>query len=531
MGIYLNPGKGKFEQSAGSAIYVDKTGLIAYCNSVIKTRQKYLCVSRPRRFGKSMAAEMLSAYYGDGSDASALFAGFEIAKHPSYETHRNRYDVIFLNMQDFLSMSSGMDGMIEDINNSLTTELLREYSEIDFSAPGKLTSVMQEVSVNTQKPFVILIDEWDCVFRMHKDDLESQKKYLDFLRLFLKDRECVALAYMTGILPVKKYGSHSALNMFREFSMTAPKQLSRFAGFTQEEVDVLCARNGMDKDKVAYWYNGYRFADVPAVYSPQSVVESMLNNSFGSYWTRTETSEALQIYIDLNYDGIRDAVVGLLAGEPRLIDLAGFANDMTTFRGYEDILALLVHLGYLGFDPVSDEDPASEYASGRVFIPNREIMQEFVTAMKHGPYEEVVKAVNASDALLNRLWALDADAVADGVEAAHQETSHLTYNDENALSYTLSLALYAARGYYVFVREMPAGKGYADLVCLPRPYHMDKPALVVELKWDKGADAAIDQIKRKEYPEVLKGYAGDLLLVGISYDKATRKHTCRIEKV
>jgi hypothetical protein len=271
------------------------------------------------------------------------------------------------------------------------------------------------------------------------------------------------------------------------------------------------------------WYNGYQLFDTHenvSIYSPRSVVMAILDRRYAGHWTQTETFEALRIYIDLDFDGLRNAVVALLAGDRIKIDISAFTNDMVTFEGYEDVLTLLVHLGYLGYDLNSKE----------VFIPNKEISEEYVTAMTRG-YGEVVSAVKASDDLLNATWQTDAEAVAAGIEAAHQETAHLTYNTETALSYTISLAYYAAREYYTITRELPAGKGFADLVFVPRANHPDKPAMIAELKWDRSADAAIRQVKEKQYPKALEGYRGDLLLVGVNYSKKTKKHECHIECV
>jgi hypothetical protein len=521
MGIYLNPGNGKFRQSVNSEIYVDKTGLISYTNSVLNTRSKYLCVSRPRRFGKSMAAEMLSAYYDRGASSAELFAEFEIARDSSFEAHRNKYNVLFLNMQQFLGNASDIRDMLRKIKEAVGRDLAESYGLPDGANSMPLREILARLHAKTGIPFIFLIDEWDCIFRARREDKTAQDQYLDFLRDLLKDNEFVALAYMTGILPVKKYGTHSALNMFREFSMTEPRQLSRFVGFTQEEVDALCLRHDMDVEETKAWYNGYRFADIPAVYNPQSVVEAMSSKHYGNYWTKTETYEALKIYIEMNMGGLRDAVIELLAGTRRRINITKYENDMVTFAGYEDVLTLLVHLGYLGYDLKTKE----------VFIPNKEIADEFVNAVEDIPWGgEAARAVRASQDLLAALWARDVETVAAGVEAAHVETSHLTYNDENALAYTLSLAFYAAREYYTTIRELPTGKGFADLVFLPRPFHPEKPAVLIELKWDDGADTAIGQIKRKEYPAALKDYQGNLLLVGVSYAKNTRIHECVIER-
>lgn len=269
----------------------------------------------------------------------------------------------------------------------------------------------------------------------------------------------MALAYMTGILPIKKYGTHSALNMFTEFSMEHPDQMAQFVGFTEDETKNLCLRYGMDFEECRAWYDGYSFPNCPHVYSPKSVVDAMINGRFGSYWNKTETYEALQGYIDLNEDGLRDAVVKMMGGGRQKINTGTFQNDMTTFTSADDVMTLLVHLGYLGYDSEEEE----------VFIPNNEVLQEYVNATKQGDaWQPVSQAVRASDELLQAVFDGRADDVAAGVEKAHVETSQIQYNDENALSYTLSLAFYSARRYYNIIREMPAGKGFADLVFVPR---------------------------------------------------------------
>lgn len=521
MGVYLNPGTEKFEESLASKIYVDKSELIEYTNSVLGTRQKCLCVSRPRRFGKSMAAEMLVAYYERGIDSEKLFRELKIAGNDSFETHLNQYNVIFLNIQEFLSSTHDVEQMQALLKKRVLRDILREYKYVDYIDKEDLISVFQDIFMETKIPFVFIIDEWDCIFRENQNDDEAQKKYLDFLRNLLKDKSYVKLAYMTGILPIKKYGSHSALNMFDEFSMTDPGQLAEYFGFTEEEVKALCDQYGMDFDETRRWYDGYRFSDTQHIYSPRSVVTAMLRHSFGNYWTKTETYEALKVYIEMNFDGLQDTIIELLAGARKRIDTGTFTNDMTTFQSSDDVLTLLIHLGYLGYELNSNE----------VFIPNSEVSGEFVNAMKGAGWQEVVSAVKASDKLLKATWNGENAIVADGLKRAHTETSILTYNDENALSYTMSLAYYSARIYYTIVREMPAGKGFADLVFIPRRNHLDKPAMIVELKWDKTAESAINQIKRQEYVEALKDYSGRVLLVGVNYRKGEKQYECKIEEL
>jgi hypothetical protein len=525
MGSYLNPGGGLFSTCRRSKIYVDKSGLISKTNDVLGTEQRFVCVSRPRRFGKSMAANMLAAYYGRGEDTEELFADLKIREVESFRKHLNQYDVIRINMQEFLSITHDMDEMLSMLQKRLLRELKKQYPE--YIDGDYLIFAMKDVFSSTKHPFVILIDEWDCVFREFKQDTNAQKKYLDFLRAWLKDQEYVALAYMTGILPVKKYGSHSALNMFTEYSMLNPREMAEFFGFTENEVKELCLEYKRNFQEAQAWYDGYELVTMEgenrktySMYSPKSVVDAMLSGVFDNYWNQTETYEALKAYIRLNFDGLKDSVIRMLAGDKVQINTGTFSNDMTTFQGMDDVLTLLVHLGYLSY----------HWPDKTVSIPNKEVSQEYVNAISTMDWKEVIQSIEASRNLLEALWQLNAEAVANGIDQAHQEISILQYNDENALSCTISLAFYFAREYYTIIRELPTGKGFADLCFIPRRLYADKPAAVIELKWDKKAEGAISQIKNKGYVDALKDYHGDLLLAGINYDKKTKKHTCVIEK-
>ena len=526
MGCYLNPGKKGFRESLNSAIYVDKTKLIDRLNRVVNTRQKYVCVSRPRRFGKSMAADMLAAYYDREADSAELFDKLKISQEKSYSEHLNRYDVIKINIQEFLSMTQSMGEMLEMLQARLVSELKQKYPK--YVKTEYLVFAMQDIYAALQHPFVILIDEWDCLFREYKHDMEAQKQYLDFLRVWLKDKDYVALAYMTGILPVKKYGTHSALNMFTEYSMINPREMTEFFGFTEAEVRELCRKYDRSFEETQAWYDGYELSAVEdgkiknySMYSPKSVVDAMLSGLFDNYWNQTETYEALKIYIKMNFNGLKEAIVEMLAGNCIQINTGTFSNDMTTFEGRDDVLTLLVHLGYLSY----------HWQDKTVRIPNREVSQEYVNAISTMEWHEVIDVVESSRKLLEALWNMDAEAVAAGIDHAHEEISILQYNDENSLSCAINLAFYFAREYYTMVREMPSGKGFADICLIPRKLFSDKPAAVIELKWDKSAKGAISQIKEKRYANALKEYHGNLLLAGINYDKETKKHTCVIEKM
>ena len=532
MGDYVNPEPDNFEMSLGSEIYIDKSNLIAKTNRLIRTKQRFICISRPRRFGKTMAADMLAAYYSRGEDAHALFKNLNIATHPTYEKHLNQYTVLMINMQDFLSQAETVADMlkllrsklIEELQNkknNFLTKILRSLGKnLQHDNIKDFMRLMKDVYRNTKQPFIILIDEWDCVFRANKVSADDHEIYLDFLRLWLKDKSYVGLAYMTGILPIKKYGEHSALNMFEEYSMTEPSQFLDYFGFKEAEVKELTLKYDVDMSEMAKWYNGY-FVDLGApIYNPKSVTSSLMRKRFSSYWNKTETYEALKDYIMLDFDELREKVTLMLSGASITIGTGSFANDMTTFDSADDVLTLLIHLGYLSYN----------FEEKTVRIPNEEVKDEFVTSIKSLKWTGVVDALRDSDKLLQAIWNEEVNIVAAGVQKVHeQNTSILKYNDENALSCVISLALYSAKNYYTIIRELPSGKGYADLVFIPYKKSIDKPAIVVELKWNKTVQGAIAQIKERNYISALKAYQGDILLVGINYEKDTKHHECIIE--
>ncbi len=522
MGIYINPGNDGFRKAVRSEIYVDKTELIACTNRYIDTEQQFICVSRPRRFGKSVTLAMLAAYYSRGCDSRELFDGWKIAKSPSFLENLNRYDVIFLNMQQFLTGPENL-GFTEYLEQEVLEEVLEEYGADVRKENRGLSDALKRIYARTGKRFIFLIDEWDCVMRERQESEELQRQYMDFLRHLLKDQPYVALAYMTGILPVKKYGCHSALNMFWEYSMTGPGIFEEYTGFTQKEVKKLCERYEMDFAEAGSWYDGYQFREFHHIYNPKSVVEAMHRREFANYWTSTETYEALKIYMDMDFDGLRADIVQMLGAVPVRVNTRSFQNDMRSFQTKDDVLTLLIHLGYLAYDSKKEE----------AFIPNREIAREFENAMSTGGWTEIVRVLKASERLLERTLSCDEKSVAEGLDEAHtQAASILTYNNENSLACAVSLAYYSARKEYKMIRELPSGRGFADIVFLPLPY-CRKPALVVELKYDKSAESAVRQIKDRCYTQALEGFAGEILLVGVNYDKDSRDkpHSCVIERV
>ncbi len=521
MGIYVDPKNVAFRKALNADIYIDKTELIAYTNDRIDKTDCFLCVSRPRRFGKSMAVGMLVAYYSTGCDSRALFAGKKVEEAPSFAEHLNRHHVIRLDIQRFLETERDLATFIPQIERAVTEELIEAFPVCrGLSLDMRLKVVLGKIFQQTEEGFIFVIDEWDCVFRMAKEKKEAQREYLDFLRGLFKGAEYVELAYMTGILPIKKYGEHSALNIFSEYSMVDPKDLGQYFGFTREEVLEQCRLHDMDYEELEKWYDGYLIGGLH-IYNPRSVVDALRWKRVKSYWTGTETYEALKIYIDMDFDGLKEAVIMMLGNGRCKVDPRKFQNDMTTFKTKDEVLTLLVHLGYLTFDEKESE----------VFIPDQEIVQEFLSVVNEPAWDDLIQALDRSEGLLRSTWVLDGEAVADGMAAIHEETSSiLKYNDENSLTCAILMAYYSAKVYYLNpLLEMPSGKGFADVVYLPKR-GVDKPALVVELKWNEAVQGAIRQIKERGYADWAAGYTGNILLVGISYDKEKKVHRCTIER-
>jgi len=518
MGIYLNPDNTDFQEALNSEIYVDKTELIRHTNSKIRTTNKYICVSRPRRFGKSMAGDMLVAYYSRGCDSKEMFSKYKISADPCFEKHLNKYNVIHINMVNFLGESKNIDEMVQFISDDIIDEVIEQYPDLNMPRRKTLLNVLNKAFAQYKIPFIFIIDEWDCIFRELKNEKESQEKYLDFLRDIMKDQSYVALAYMTGILPIKKYGKHSALNMFTEIAMTNAVPIQEFTGFTENEVIKLCKEYKKDFNEVKRWYDGYT-VDGESIYNPKSVVEALTRGTFKNYWTSTENYEALEEFIFRNDDGLRDTVIKLIAGGKKKIDPSTFNNDMVTFNSQDDVLTLLVHLGYLTFDSETNE----------VAIPNYEVSEQFASTIRNKDWAEVSRSLKVSDELLQSTLNCDAERVAQLISDSHSDnTSILQYNDENSLACVLSIAYYSARKDYILHRELPTGKGFADLVFIPR-IGRTLPALIIELKKGHSAEEAIQQIKNNNYIHNVSEYSPEIILVGINYDEK-KGHTCMIEK-
>ena len=523
MGLYLNPGSRSMRLDRNGSIYVDKSGLLAHLNSHIgRGGERYVCSSRPRRFGKTMAANMLCAYYQRGIDSHPLFDDLAVAETPGYAANLNAYDVVWLDMCQLLSAAPSPADLPAYVTSKLVDELAEAYPDcVDPECPTLFEAFSHVIAAEPDRPgFIFVIDEWDALFREAPYEHAAQEAYIGFLRDVLKDKPYVALAYMTGILPIKKYETHSVLNMFQEISMTDPEPLQDYIGFTQSEVEGLCRAWGRDFSEIRSWYDGYLLGG-EHVYNPRSVVCAMLQGAFKSFWSSTESYEALRPYIDLDLEGLRQDVVAMLGGQRVRVEVGGFSNDMVTIRDRNDALTLLIHLGYLAYDG----------RTGEAFVPNEEIRREFENALRKSHHPELAKLVLDSDALLRATLDGNSSAVANALQQAHASAAApLFYNNEQALRAAVKLAYISAIDEYATVEELPSGKGYADLVYLPKQAS-PLPALLVELKWNKPADTAIGQIKRRDYPAVLRAWRGETVLVGVTYDEKTGRHEARIERL
>ena len=385
MGMYVNIGNAGF-RSIRKGLYVDKSGLIAFINRTLGTKEKLTCVSRPRRFGKSYATQMLCAYYDRNCDSRELFSDLEIAKDKTFEENLNKFDVIYLDVTWFISNVKNIIDTVSYLQEQVIQELCGIYS---FAGEEhSLPIVLAKIAETAECKFIIIIDEWDALFREAKDDTDLQKEYIQLLRGLFKSSltdKMIEAAYMTGILPIKKYGTQSALTDFREYTMIQPKKLAKYVGFTEKEVKDLCRENDMDFEEARRWYDGYSFSKEHSIYSPNSVVQAISNEEWGDYWTETETYESLKYYIGMNEDGLRDAIISMLGGVRCKINTRTFQNDISNINSRDDVLTLLVHLGYLAYDSAQKE----------VYIPNQEVADEFKNAVEYSGWEGVSAALQA----------------------------------------------------------------------------------------------------------------------------------------
>ena len=519
MGILLNPNNENFRRTLAGEIYVDKTMMISAMNKHIDNGETYVCMSRPRRFGKTIAGNMLSAYYSKGCDSRVLFEPYKISGDPSFESRLNKYNVIKIDMNSEYQNTLNKEKLFFRLMTRVKDEMKTAFPDVEIAEDDSLAEAILNVYSTTNEEFIIIIDEYDVLVREQVNE-GLFNAYLGFLNgLFKSDtlRPAIALAYLTGILPVVRDRIQSKLNNFEEYTILDAGELAEYVGFTVSEVRKLCDTRGVDFDECRRWYDGYRQHGYE-IYNPESVVKAIRKKEFDDYWGKTSTYAAIADRISANFAGTRENVVRMLAGESVDVNVTSFMNTMDSFVTRGDVFTYLIHLGYLAYD--------REEKTCR--IPNKEIRQEWLNAVEAmADYSITNRIIQESKTLLEETIAGNEQAVAEALDVSHiHVTSNRSYNNEDALQSAIYLAYIYALNEYTVVKEMTSGKGFADVVYIPLRH--GRPSMIIELKHNKTAESAIDQIRKKEYFRSLDNYTGEVLFVGISYDEKEKSHECRI---
>lgn len=524
MGIYINAGNDNLRMALNSEIFVDKSLVLQKLCSLLNSNQRFICVSRPRRFGKTMVRDLMVAYFSKGCDSREMFSDLKIAQAPCFENNLNKFNVIAIDLGALYNAAANRNDVLKNLKTRLFKDFGKEFPNIDFDDQISIAEMIQQAYDETKTQFIIIIDEYDTFIRERQSEVLLEE-YRSFLNSIFKNNElspAIALAYLTGILPVERDKVQSKLNNFRESTILSPFGFEEFFGFTKEETEALCNRYGMNFEECEDWYDGYRIgeADQISVHNPNSVVEAMMRREFGNYWTKTGSYEAVSDYIKLDYDGTKTAVVEMLSGREVPVNVVDFKNKLDEIKTKDHVLTYLIHLGYLNYDTTTK----------LCRIPNKEIKQEWESAIKDADnFSKIAEMIRNSDNLLYLTQNGIAEEVAAALDKAHTEVSSvLNYNFESSLQAAIILAYYTAKTKYTIIQELPAGYGFADIGFIP----LDKkdPAMIIELKYDKNAKAAISQIKDRKYPKAFENYIDNLLLVAVNYDKTTKVHECVIEK-
>jgi hypothetical protein len=521
MGIYLNPGNENFRSMLRAPIYVDKTMMLKTLNDFMDRDNKYVCVSRPRRFGKTMAQNMIASYYSRGCDSHELFEKLKISKAHGFDEKLNKYNVIKIDLNSEYQNTINREKLIDRLTGKIRAEMSREYPALFFAEDDSLAECILNIYSATGETFIVLIDEYDVLVREQVPQALFDE-FLSFLNgLFKSDtlRPVISLAYLTGILPIVRDKIQSKLNNFEEYTILDAGELAEFVGFTPNEVEALCREWGMDYAECRRWYDGYT-QNGYEIYNPESVVKSLRNKKYSNYWGKTSSYRVINDRIEANFKGTKDAVIRMLAGENVPVNVTQYLNTMDSFETLDDALTYLIHIGYLTYN---EDDESCR-------IPNMEISREWANAVATmSDYEATDEIIKSSKELLATTLKGDEEAVAKVLDESHiHVTSNRSYNNEDALQSAIYLAYIYAQNKYTVVKEMTSGKGFADVVFIP--FVPDLPAMIVELKHNKSAESALDQIKDKKYFDSLKDYKGGLLFVGVNYDEKDKTHECRIER-
>ena len=523
MSFYLNKSNDLFFDSINADIYVDKTMLIGNCNRLIRKPNKFMCITRPRRFGKTMALSMLNAYYSKGCDSASLFDKLNIASDNSYLKHLNKHNVIWIDMASVYADTIDKNTFVEKLASEIMDDLKHAYPDILTNSFDTLRKCFNELNSKLNERFIFLIDEWDVIFREEEYNYKLCDDYIMFLRGLFKSSDvsaCIDLVYMTGILPIRRYSTQSTLNMFTEYNMIRPRGFESFLGFTEEEVKDLCKKYNRDFNKISQWYNGYKLGDV-SIYNPKSVVEAVLSGEYGDYWTQTSAIEAVTNYMNYDNGALKDIIARMLSGDKVSVNVSRFDNDLTKVNSADSALTVLIHLGYLGF--IKGE----ELGYGYCYIPNYEIRQEFVNAILELDWKEIYNPISNSKKLYEETLKGNVEFINKTLDQNHKDLAGpFNKNKEDILGIIVEISYYNAKQFYNIKKEDTSILGRSDLSFIP--YDNNHIPFIVELKINSSAEEAIEQIKQKKYFNSLGDYHGKVLLLGISYDEKTLKHSSRV---
>lgn len=518
MNLYLNTDTAleNYKQLIRSEYFIDKSSIIEKINKVIETSDKYICITKPRRFGKSSIINMLGAYYTKEYNSKDIFDNLNISKSDSYMDGLNKYNVINISFSEIPENMKCYEDYISNIKNNLKEDLLNTFSSV-LTKNEDLYKLLDK----SGEKFIFIIDEWDYIFS-HDLFEENQKEFLEFIRNLLKDKPYVALAYMTGVLPIKKYSEGSALNMFDEYTMLNDSVYDNYFGFTEGEVKKLCNKqNVISFEEISEWYNGYFNDKGEKIYNPRSVVKALQNGKCRSYWTLTGKLDEVLFYLKYNISDVRNDAIKMVNNMPVRIKIRReYSAGQGAPRNREEIFSAMIVYGFLS------------YHKGILRIPNKELMEEFQCALEDESFGYVAELVRNSEDILYATLDKDEDAVVEKLHDIHNsEIPILKYNDENSLSCVITLAYLAARDDYRIEREEKSGKGYADFMFHPRV--KGDTASIIELKADDTVDNAINQIREKEYFKkfINENKNSKVLLVAICYNSKIKEHQCKIEEL
>ena len=522
MGIYLNKNNDLFFEYQNDDIFVDKSMIIKETNkSINKSSKKFMCITRPRRFGKTLALSMLNAYYSKGCDSRELFKDLKISKEDSFKTHLNKHNVFFIDMSRIYTAVDDKNEFIKRLKSNILRDLTKTFPSVDLTGL-LLDEAITEINSQLNKSFIFLIDEWDIVYREQENNVKLCNEYTEFLRNLFKSSDvssCIDLVYMTGILPIRRYSTQSTLNMFNEYNMIDSSTLTEFVGFTEQEVKDLCVKYHRNFDEIKNWYDGYKLNGIE-IYNPKSVVESISRNKCGDYWVLTSATEAVSHYMNYDHGELKAIIAKLIAGEKVSVNVGKFQNDLTQVNSKDSALTVLIHLGYLAYD----EETKSCY------IPNHEIKEEFVNALDDLKWEEIYNPIDNSKKLYEETLKGNTDFINETLDKNHKELAGpFNKNKEDVLGIIVLISYYSANTFYTIKKEDASTLGRSDISFVPKDStHIP---MIVELKVDSTPEDAISQIKEKEYFNSLGTYKGKILLLGISYDSKKLKHSSKIEYI